>query len=108
MLTTGSFNLVSPTGEWVWNEGTPADIPVVDGARLLVLDPPPYQRSWPAGRFFPHMSGDLVLERVLGPGRSAFPHPLSRHPSRAGQPASEEQERRAVDHRSAAAAEPAP
>ncbi|MFJ3305138.1 hypothetical protein ACIPSA_18845 [Streptomyces sp. NPDC086549] len=63
--TTGSFNLVTPAGEWVWNEGTPSDIPVVDGVRLLVLDPPPYERSWPAGRFFPNMRGDLVLERVL-------------------------------------------
>ncbi|MEV6483151.1 hypothetical protein [Streptomyces sp. NPDC051576] len=63
--TTGSFNLVTPGGEWVWNEGTPTDIPVVDGVRVLVLDPPPYQRGWPAGRFFPGMKGDLVLERVL-------------------------------------------
>ncbi|MBL1086123.1 hypothetical protein JK359_29880 [Streptomyces actinomycinicus] len=65
--TTGAFNLVTPAGDWVWNEGTPSDIPVVDGVRLLVLDPPPYERSWPAGRFFPHMTGDLVLERVLAP-----------------------------------------
>ncbi|MFJ6080470.1 hypothetical protein ACIQI8_03625 [Streptomyces sp. NPDC092369] len=64
--TTGSFNLATPGGDWVWNEGTPTDIPVVDGVRLLVLDPPPYQRGWPAGRFFPGMTGDLVLERVLG------------------------------------------
>lgn len=63
--TTGSFNLVTPGGEWVWNEGTPSDIPVVDGVRLLVLDPPPYERGWPAGRFFPGMTGALVLERVL-------------------------------------------
>jgi hypothetical protein len=63
--TTGSFNLVTPGGEWVWNEGTPSDIPVVDGVRLLVLDPPPYERSWPAGRFFPGMRADIVLERVL-------------------------------------------
>ncbi|MER6925951.1 hypothetical protein ABT314_44805, partial [Streptomyces spiralis] len=63
--TTGSFDLVAPTGEWIWNEGTPSDIPVVDGVRLLVLDPPSYQRSWPAGRFFPYMTGGLVLERVL-------------------------------------------
>ncbi|WP_063044866.1 hypothetical protein [Nocardia pseudovaccinii] len=63
--TTGSFNLVAPDGSWIWNEGTPSDIPVVDGTRLLVLDPPPYQRTWPAGRFFPHMVGDLTLERVL-------------------------------------------
>lgn len=64
-LTTGSFNLVGADGEWIWNEGCPADIPVVDGVRLVVLDPPPYERSWPAGRFFPGMVGDLVLERVL-------------------------------------------
>ena len=63
--TTGAFNLVTPGGEWVWNEGTPTDIPVVDGFRLLVLDPPPYERGWPAGRFFPGMTADLVLERVL-------------------------------------------
>ncbi|MEU0441845.1 hypothetical protein ABZ202_19105 [Streptomyces sp. NPDC006186] len=65
--TVGSFNLVGPDGQWVWNEGTPSDIPVVDGVRLLVLDPPPYRRMWPAGRFFPHMTGDLTLERVLAP-----------------------------------------
>jgi hypothetical protein len=64
--TTGSFNLVAPDGSWIWNEGTPSDIPRVDGVRLLVLDPPPYRRGWPAGRYFPNMPGDLVLERVLG------------------------------------------
>ncbi|WP_407914448.1 hypothetical protein [Kitasatospora sp. NE20-6] len=67
-LTAGSFNLCGPDGTWIWNEGTPQDIPVVDGVRLLVLDPPPYVRHWPAGRFFPGMAADLVLERVLTPG----------------------------------------
>ncbi|MFE6337027.1 hypothetical protein ACFVOK_28010 [Streptomyces sp. NPDC057798] len=70
--TVGSFNLVTPGGEWVWNEGTPTDIPVVDGVRLLVLDPPPYERSWPSGRFFPHMTGDLVLERVLDAAETRY------------------------------------
>ncbi|MFG2768870.1 hypothetical protein [Streptomyces sp. NPDC048350] len=68
--TTGSFNLVGADGEWIWNEGNPSEIPVVDGVRLVVLDPPPYERSWPAGRFFPGMTGELVLERVL-PGNEA-------------------------------------
>jgi hypothetical protein len=63
--TTGAFNLVSPHGEWIWNEGTPSDIPVVDGVRLLVLDPPPYQRGWSAGRFFPGMTASLTLTEVL-------------------------------------------
>ncbi|NEA54140.1 hypothetical protein G3I60_08225 [Streptomyces sp. SID13666] len=63
--TTGAFNLAAPDGTWIWNEGTPSDIPVVDDVRLLVLDPPPYSRGWPAGRFFPGMPGELVLEGVL-------------------------------------------
>ncbi|RST16523.1 hypothetical protein E2C00_17175 [Streptomyces sp. WAC05374] len=69
--TTGSFNLVGADGEWIWNEGNPADIPVVDGVRLVVLDPPPYRRSWDAGRFFPGMTGELVYERALAPEESA-------------------------------------
>ncbi|MFD7258160.1 hypothetical protein [Streptomyces sp. NPDC059874] len=69
--TVGSFNLVGPDGTWIFNEGTPTDIPVIDGARLLVLDPPPYRRAWPAGRFFPGMRGDLVLDRVLDAAETA-------------------------------------
>lgn len=65
--TVGSFDLVAPDGGLIWNEGAPADIPVVDGVRLLVLDEPSYQRSWPAGRFFPGMRGDALLERPLDP-----------------------------------------
>ncbi|MGX2998749.1 hypothetical protein JNUCC64_31530 [Streptomyces sp. JNUCC 64] len=68
--TAGTFRLTAPDGGEVWNEGTPSDIPEVDGARLLVLDPPPYARGWPAGRFFPEMPGDLVLERVLDAGET--------------------------------------
>lgn len=69
--TTGSFNLVGADGEWIWNEGNPADIPRVNGVRLVVVDPPPYQRSWPAGRFFPGMTGDLVYEGPLAPEDAA-------------------------------------
>ncbi|MEU3723768.1 hypothetical protein [Streptomyces sp. NPDC031705] len=69
--TTGSFNLVGADGEWIWNEGKPADIPVVDGVRLVVLDPPAYQRSWPAGRFFPGMTGEVVYDHALAPEESA-------------------------------------
>ncbi|MEU5288402.1 hypothetical protein AB0G97_30980 [Streptomyces sp. NPDC020755] len=65
--TVGSFDLVAPDGELIWNEGAPADIPVVDGVRLLVLDEPSYRRTWPAGRFFPGMRGDALLERALDP-----------------------------------------
>ena len=68
--TTGAFNLVSPDGTWIWNEGTPSDIPVLDGLRTLVLDPAPYRRGWPAGRFIPGIEGELTLVRVLSPQES--------------------------------------
>ncbi|MGW4895622.1 hypothetical protein ACWEQL_25650 [Kitasatospora sp. NPDC004240] len=68
---TGAFNLVAPDGTWIWNEGTPSDIPVVDGVRTLVLDAQPYERSWTAGRFIPQIPGDLRLERVLTPQEAA-------------------------------------
>lgn len=68
--TVGSFDLTAPDGGRLWNEGAPADIPVVDGVRLLVLDEPSYRRSWPAGRFFPGMRGDVILERALEPAEA--------------------------------------
>ncbi|MER6695634.1 hypothetical protein ABT289_00470 [Streptomyces fimicarius] len=65
--TVGSFDLAAPDGTPIGNEGAPAGIPVVDGVRLLVLDEPSVRLSWPAGRFFPGMRGDAVLERALEP-----------------------------------------
>ncbi|MEV6973403.1 hypothetical protein [Kitasatospora sp. NPDC093806] len=69
-IATGAFNLVAPDGGWIWNEGMPEDIPVVDGVRTLVLDPQPYERSWSAGRFIEQVPGDLRLERVLTPAEA--------------------------------------
>ncbi|RLU81382.1 hypothetical protein CTZ27_32850 [Streptomyces griseocarneus] len=69
--TTGSFTMSGADGGRIWNEGTPSDIPVVDGARLLVLDPPEYRTGWPSGRFFPRMHGDVTLERVLDAAETA-------------------------------------
>ncbi|WP_439679934.1 hypothetical protein [Embleya sp. MST-111070] len=65
LQTNGAFNLCAADGSWIWNEGCPADIPLVDGERLLVLDPPTYGRTWSAGRFYPALPGDLTLEAVL-------------------------------------------
>ena len=50
---TGQFNLVDGSGAWIWNEGRPDEIPLIDGARVIVLDPPPYQRHWDSGRAYP-------------------------------------------------------
>ncbi|MFI7617488.1 hypothetical protein ACIBP6_40335 [Nonomuraea terrae] len=68
---SGRFNLVDATGEWIWNEGRPADIPFAEGRRVVVLDPPPYPRSWNAGRVYPLMEPTLVLDRILTPAETA-------------------------------------
>ncbi|CAL9648184.1 hypothetical protein [Streptomyces sp. enrichment culture] len=64
-VATGSFELLAPDGQRIWNEGLPDDIPVVAGHRLLVLDEPMYARSWNADRFFPMLPGKAELTRVL-------------------------------------------
>ncbi|QKW23807.1 hypothetical protein HUT16_36095 [Kitasatospora sp. NA04385] len=61
----GSFDLRAPDGGTIRNEGLPADVPVVDGRRLLVLDHPSYRRSWNADRYFPDLPGSAELLRVL-------------------------------------------
>lgn len=43
---------VSLSHTWIWNEGMPADIPVLDGHRVILLGPAPYGRTWPAQRMF--------------------------------------------------------
>ncbi|MFC7326979.1 hypothetical protein [Marinactinospora rubrisoli] len=61
----GSWNLVAADGSWIWNEGVPADIPVVEGERVIVLDEQPYVRTWNAGRMHPHVVGSLdVLDEL--------------------------------------------
>ena len=47
---------------WIWNEGTPADIPVLDGHRVILLGPAPYARTWPAQRMFLKLPARLTAE----------------------------------------------
>ncbi|MFD0556611.1 hypothetical protein ACFQ3B_06070 [Stackebrandtia endophytica] len=61
----GRFNLVDAFGERVWNEGIPADIPLLDGERVLVLDDPEYSMVWGTGRPFPSMVPTMVVEELL-------------------------------------------
>ncbi|RCV49077.1 hypothetical protein, partial [Marinitenerispora sediminis] len=63
----GSWNLVAADGSWIWNEGVPADIPVFDGERLIVLEEQPYLRTWNAGRMHPHVVGSLDVLDELPP-----------------------------------------
>jgi hypothetical protein len=61
----GNFNLVDAHGEWIWNEGRPADIPKLEGKRVVVIDPPPYPRSWNAGRPYPLMRPTVTVDGML-------------------------------------------
>lgn len=55
------------TERWVWNEGRPADIPVVEGRRVVLLGPPSYVRTWTAQATFGGLEPELVVERTLSP-----------------------------------------
>lgn len=61
----GNFNLVDAYGEWIWNEGRPADIPKLEGKRIVVLEPPPYPRRWNAGRAYPLMPPMVTVDGML-------------------------------------------
>ncbi|GAA3741242.1 hypothetical protein HDA32_002517 [Spinactinospora alkalitolerans] len=66
-VVTGWWNLVAADGSWVWNEGVPGDVPVVEGERVVVLDEPPYKRTWNSVRRHPHIAGRLeVVEELDG------------------------------------------
>jgi hypothetical protein len=67
----GQFNLVDPYGAWIWNEGRPADIPLFEGERVVILDPPPYPRVWTAGRIYPLMQPMLRVDDQLAPAEAA-------------------------------------
>mgnify|MGYP006976762391 FL=1 len=67
----GWWNLVGADGTWVWNEGVPADIPLLQGERVLILEEQTYPRSWNAGRIYPLVKGSLWVEEELAPEQAA-------------------------------------
>lgn len=68
----GCFNLTDADGNWIWNEGMPADIPKLEGVRVVVLDPPPYQRTWNAGRPYPLMRPDVTVYGTLPADEASY------------------------------------
>ncbi len=81
-LAEGAFNLMNwpalrpdrtlpnePEGSahWIWNEGAPADVEKFDGVRVVLLGPPPYHRTWNAGRRFGDMPAELRVVETLTP-----------------------------------------
>jgi hypothetical protein len=53
------------TTHWVWNEGNPGDISVLDGHRVVLLGPPSYERGWRAQRTFAHLPATLEIDSQL-------------------------------------------
>ncbi|MDP1847817.1 MAG: hypothetical protein Q8K79_08500 [Solirubrobacteraceae bacterium] len=57
---------------WIWNEGMPADVPVVDGHRVILLGPAEPTRSWPAQRMFLRLPARLTAELLDGSALDAW------------------------------------
>jgi hypothetical protein len=53
------------TDNWIEHNDTPADIPLFDGVRVVLLGPPPYVRAWSSGRRHIGMHGDARVVKVL-------------------------------------------
>jgi hypothetical protein len=52
---------------WLPGEGIPADIPLFEGMRVLLLAPPAFPQTWDANRTFEGMEADLQVVEVLTP-----------------------------------------
>ncbi|MDJ1484716.1 hypothetical protein QNI16_29725 [Cytophagaceae bacterium YF14B1] len=50
---------------WIWGEGKPADIGVLDGYRIVLLGETSYQRSTNLQRVFNHLQADILIEKEL-------------------------------------------
>jgi hypothetical protein len=67
----GHFAATDATGSSVRDEGRPADIPVVAGRRIIVLDAPDHIRAWTFGRSYPLMYPEIHLDRRLPSAEAA-------------------------------------
>ena len=63
-------------GGYVYPEGRPWDIPLLDGVRVIVLDPPRGAYGWSAGRVFTQMLPALTVDGTMSPDEAA--HWMSR------------------------------
>jgi len=50
---------------WIWNEGVPADIPLFEGRRVILLGPPSYDRTWRSQRMFANLPATFRVEQPL-------------------------------------------
>ena len=66
------FRLFDATGAYIYPEGRPADIPLIQGARVIVLHPPRGNYGWSGGRTYEHMVPALTLDYVMAPDQAAL------------------------------------
>jgi hypothetical protein len=59
------YELADADGDPNWGEGRPADIPVVEGRRVIVVRPPSHVRGSNIGRQYPLMVPELTVYREL-------------------------------------------
>ncbi|WP_157442610.1 hypothetical protein [Deinococcus misasensis] len=50
---------------WIWGEGTPSDIPILEDRRVILLGAPTYRRTWNSMRTFDALKAELKVTRVL-------------------------------------------
>jgi hypothetical protein len=55
----------APVGTWIWGEGLPRDVPMVDGVRTVLVGPPAYSRTWSIGRTFSALPARIDVAREL-------------------------------------------
>ncbi|MDE3722995.1 hypothetical protein PWG71_16520 [Nocardiopsis sp. N85] len=70
-IVDGEWDLVGGDGTWVGNEATPGAVPVVNGERVLVLEPISLKHTWRTGRRHPHIPGWLRIEEELNRDEAA-------------------------------------
>ena len=61
------FRLFDGTGAYIYPEGQPADIPLLDGIRVIVLHPPRGTYRWVGGRTYEQMIPALTLDHIMTP-----------------------------------------
>jgi hypothetical protein len=65
------FRLFDGLGYYVFPEGRPVDIALLDGSRVVVLHAPLGRYGWSGGRTYEHMMPTLTLDRFMEPAEAA-------------------------------------
>jgi hypothetical protein len=50
---------------WLWNDQSPAQIPILHGHRVVLVGPPSYPRKWNFARKFKHVSAEIRVDYEL-------------------------------------------